>query len=98
MVNYGHLTSHSLPEEWLHMSCISAETQAWAMPLILTFKKGRKEHAETRREWMPGGPPTLEKVVFGVHVRVVRDDIKGGAPSHHLKHEDAQRPPVHAEP
>lgn len=44
------------------------------------------------------GPRTLEKVVLRVHVGVVGDDVEGGAPGHHLEHEDAQRPPVHAEP
>jgi hypothetical protein len=44
------------------------------------------------------GPRTLEKVILCVHVRVVGDDVEGGTSSHHLKHEDAQRPPVHAEP
>lgn len=47
---------------------------------------------------VPCIPRTLEKVVLGVHVGVVGDDVEGGAAGHHLKHEDAQRPPVHAEP
>lgn len=41
---------------------------------------------------------TLEQVVLSVHVGVVRDDVEGGAPGHHLKHQHPQRPPVHAEP
>lgn len=48
-----------------------------------------------------GDPPaslTLEQVVLRVHVGVVSDDVEGGAPGHHLEHQDAQRPPVHAEP
>lgn len=51
--------------------------------------------------WRPRGrrhPHTLEKVVLGVHVRVVGDDVEGGPASHHLEHQDAQSPPVHAEP
>lgn len=44
------------------------------------------------------GPRTLKKVVLCVHVGVVGDDVKGGAPGHHFKHQDAQCPPVHAEP
>lgn len=40
---------------------------------------------------------TLEKIIFCVLVRVIRaaDYIKGWPPSHHLKHQDAQCPPVH---
>lgn len=44
------------------------------------------------------GPRTLEKVVLRVHVGVVGDDVEGRASGHHLKHQDAQCPPVHTEP
>ena len=42
---------------------------------------------------------TLEEVVFGVLVRIVSvaDHIKRRSPSQHLKHQDAQRPPVNTE-
>lgn len=42
---------------------------------------------------------TLEEVVFCVLVGVVRaaDDVERRAARHHLKHQHAERPPVHAE-
>lgn len=40
---------------------------------------------------------TLEQVLLCVHVRIVRDDVKGRSAGHHLKHQHAQGPPVHAE-
>ena len=40
---------------------------------------------------------TLEEVLFSVHVGIVCDDVERRPPSHHLKHQHAQRPPVHTE-
>lgn len=42
---------------------------------------------------------TLEEIVFCVLVRVIRaaDNVERRAARHHLEHQHAQRPPVHAE-
>lgn len=40
---------------------------------------------------------TLKEVLLCVHVRIVSDDVERGPSSHHLKHQHAQSPPVHAE-
>ena len=40
---------------------------------------------------------TLKEVLLCVHVRIVGDNVKWRPPSHHLKHQHAQSPPVHTE-
>lgn len=40
---------------------------------------------------------TLEEIFLRVHVRIVSNDVEGRPASHHLKHQHAQSPPVHAE-
>lgn len=41
---------------------------------------------------------TLEEVLLCVHVRIVCDYVERGPAGHHLEHQHAQSPPVHAEP
>lgn len=102
MVDYGHphFTFSAARECGLRVIVLVLRHQAGTMPSIspISREEEKTKQNKTCRGKEGVEPPTLEKVVFSVHVRVVCDDIKGGTPSHHLKHEDAQRPPVHAEP